>query len=84
MARAFHTFPPAPRKYGHDQDPLANKNTLQKEVAAFKKTSRKVFMLACPAENEWAIKPSTTRKNRLRSIAVANKHASIRGISDGG
>ena len=64
----------------YDQDPLANKNTLQKEVAAFKKTSRTVFTLACPGEKEWTIKPSATRKNRLRSIAVANKHASIRGM----
>ena len=62
------------------EDALANKNTLQKEVAAFKKLSRRVFSLTCPAEKEWMIKPSTTRRNRLREIAVANKHASIRGM----
>ena len=62
------------------KDVLGNKNTLQKEVAAFKKISRKVFMLTCPADKEWIIKPSNTRRNRLRSIAVANKHASIKGM----
>ena len=64
----------------YSEDALANKNSLQKEVAAFKKLSRKVFMLACPADKEWIIKPSTTRKNRLRNIAVANTHASIKGM----
>ena len=33
-----------------------------------------------PGRTKLTIKPSTTRKNRLRSIAVANKHASIRGM----
>ena len=64
----------------YSKDALANKNTLQKEVVAFKKINRKVFMMACLAEKEWILKPSNTRKNRLRCIAVANKHASIRGM----
>ena len=62
------------------EDVLGNKNSLQKDVADFKRISRKVFLTACPIEDEWVLKPSTTRRNRLKSIAVANKHASIKGM----
>ena len=62
------------------EDVLGNKDTLQKDIAAFKKLSRTVFNPTCPPEHEWVMKPSSTRQNRLRSIAVANKHASIRGM----
>ena len=62
------------------KDVLVNKNNLQKEMAAVKKISRKVFMMSCPAEKEWILKPSNTRRNRLRCLAIANKHASIKGM----
>ena len=63
-----------------EKDILGNKNTMQTDIAALKKISRTVFSLTCPLEHEWIIKPSYARGNRLRSIAVANKHASIKGM----
>ena len=63
-----------------DKDVLGNKNTLQKDVAAFKKLSLNVFNMTCPPEDERIMKPSYARRNRLRSIAVSNKHASIKGM----
>ena len=44
-----------------DKDVLGNNNTLQKDVAAFKKLSRNVFNLTCPLEHEWIMKPSNAR-----------------------
>ena len=63
-----------------DADTLANKNTLQRDLAAFKKMTRDVFNYTCPPEDEWVIKPSNARSNRLRTITIANKHVSIKGM----
>ena len=42
--------------------------------------TRDVFNHNFQPEDEWAIKPSNARSNRLRIITIANKHVSIKGM----
>ena len=60
--------------------PLDAKNTLQKEIAEFKKHARKIAALCVREQDEWHFHSAVGRGNRLKQAGVSNKHAAIKGI----
>ena len=59
---------------------LKAKPSLQKELAAFKSITRKMATQCIDECDEWILQPCPSQENRLRKLAVANKHASIKGL----
>ena len=59
---------------------LAKKETLQTELARFKKCMRKLAMECIDETQEWIFDTCYSRKNRLLQAAVSNKHAGIKGM----
>ena len=59
---------------------FAPKDTLQKQMADFKRLTRNVKQYCLSPEDEWHLQTCYGRSNRLRDAGIDNKHAAIRGF----
>ena len=60
--------------------PLTPNAFLTEEIAAFKKVVRKINLHCVSQEDEWQLQTCYGRANRLKGVAVKNKHAGIQGL----
>ena len=65
---------------GKDQgkEGLVDKTTLQTELKDFKAAVRRVAMHCCSEDQEWCFATTYSRQNRLKELAICNKHAGFR------
>ena len=61
-------------------EPLAKPEALQTALAGFKRRMRKVVRHNAREEDEKFFQTSYARENRLKKMAVQNKHAAITGL----
>ena len=59
---------------------LKPKNSLQSQIAAFKKRVRNIRRHCVGTEDEWLLSTCYGRGNRLKEAGVANKHAAVQGL----
>ena len=64
----------------NETHPLATKTFSTKEIAAFKKAVRKINLHCIRLEDDWQLQTCYGRANRLKGVAVKNKHAGIQGL----
>jgi hypothetical protein len=62
------------------KDKLRNRNSLHNEMAAFKKVVRRLVLQSVPEKEEWHFETSYARANRLKPLAISNKHPGIKGM----
>ena len=61
-------------------DPLASDKPLLSDITTFKSRIRRVSTYCMKEEEEWVVSTSYSRENRLKKVAVDNKHAAIQGM----
>ena len=74
----FYKLHAPPDRYA----PLAPKSFLQSDIANFKRKVRKINLHCVQDPDDWHLKTCHGRANRLKQLAISNKHAGVQGMPE--